>query len=527
MKFHDLTKNISLSTNNYYVFNNSLIHYKDNIFLMSYRVIKYNLNKTIHPWKFWTDGYKMVQKDIIENNEHLADVYKLYNITKYRKKISEDYVVSLDNDIDNINSLLYEFDGTGIVILKYEDGNFIIEKNINNIFEKDMNQDARLQYDNDQLWITYNAFFICSENNKLMVDMCKRQLFINNNFIYMAPEQHLFNFDHKLVEKNCTLHNSHVLYEINKNFTVYDNINNKFIIGNNDIIKTFKKNNPYCEFSLGTPTISYDGNFLTAGHMKMEYKKVDNSSFLDQINFNGNTAFKKHGKYIYFMFFVLFDNNYNILKMSDLFIPTDNDRKCHLPYLLVFPVGLTLYNDIIFLSYGEGDERTKIIEFSYQEMNKLLKTEHHNCMLLTPDYFNQKKLTVHHKGYFNEWNCGDDAFVLVFKYLNKIYPHYTAIFNSNSNANNNLVVYGGGDIINHYFLKNVSKNDIAFGIGIPYLSLIDELKKFKICYLRNYNDYLNYKDIYNVRYIPDLVWLLPKIYPLPLQSSSQIEKKVK
>lgn len=48
--------------------------------------------------------------------------------------------------------------------------------------------------------------------------------------------------------------------------------------------------------------------------------------------------------------------------ISHAFIPTENNN--HLPYLLTFPVGLELFREGIIISYGEGDERSKLIHFS-------------------------------------------------------------------------------------------------------------------------------------------------------------------
>jgi hypothetical protein len=527
MKFIDLTDKLSFKYDNYYIFNNSILHFKDNIFLMSYRTIKYNLGVKIHPWSFWINRYKLLQNREIEKNKHFEDIYKLYDTNKYRYGLglNHDNIIILDNNlsISHISEVLEEFDGTGLAILEYNEDldDFTVKYNMNNIFGNEMNQDARLQYSNGEIWITYNVFL--SNDQGLRVELFKRKLYIDLDakFIYMTPESYLLHNKHNLVEKNCTIHNDNVLYEIHHNFVVHRD-NGDIFLGNNDIIKKFKKNNKNVIFSLGTPAIRFGSDFLCAGHLKLEYKKeIGNnncfsSSFLNSIDW---TKIKKHGKYIYFAFFILFDSNYNILKMTDFFIPSnDND---HLPYLLSFPTGLTMYKDNIFMSYGEGDERTKILRFNTDEIFKLLKTDNFGYTFLDLENLSNSQKVILHTGYFNEWNCGDDAFVYVFKFLNKLYPKYKISFSANQKYD--LKVLGGGDVINNYFIDErmataetdtVKKSCIGFGIGIPYISLVDNLKCFKCCYLRNKLDYEKYKDVYNIKFIPDITWLLPRIIRL-------------
>lgn len=510
MKIVDLTEKLKTNINdtNYYIFNNSLVHYKDNIFLMTYRTIKYNLEERIHPWSFWWNGYKLLKKCEIEKNKHFDDTFKLYSQSKYRNDLAFDSILTFnDTKTDYIPLNLQEFDSTGLAILEYIDDEFHVKYNINNIFENLMNQDARLAIIDGSIWITYNVFLF-NKNDILQVELCKREIFIDleAKIIFFGKENFLLNHEHKLVEKNCVIHNENVLYEIHDNFTVFTK--EKIVDFNNDIIKNFIKNNKNTIFSLSTPVIKYKNNNLMVGHLKLEYKNEQNNYFLNSIDL---TKINKHGKYIYFAFFILFDDNYNILKMSDFFIPTIDN--CHLPYLLVFPSGLTTYNDKIYMSYGEGDERVKIAEFTHKEIDFMLKKDDFKYVFLNEEYFGKK--VILHTGYFNEWNCGDDAFVLVFKYLNKLFPKYKAVFNNkyDNYKNYNLKVLGGGDVVNEYFLKDIHDDDnvVAFGIGVPYISLINNLKKFKYSYMRNRLDYDKYNKEYDMKYLPDLAWLLPEI----------------
>src|SRR5580692_7181133 len=103
MHIVDITKLIKLNQKNYYCFNNCLQHIKDNLFIMVYRVIKYNPpdGKTYHPWQVWDNNYKVFaikSKELFKQNQHLNVNKKLYNTSKYRKKLSNDKFIILDSE---------------------------------------------------------------------------------------------------------------------------------------------------------------------------------------------------------------------------------------------------------------------------------------------------------------------------------------------------------------------------------------------------------------------------------------------
>ena len=60
------------------------------------------------------------------------------------------------------------------------------------------------------------------------------------------------------------------------------------------------------------------------------------------------------------MFLYEYNDNYEIIRVSHSFIPTDN-TDCHFPYYLVFPMSITINNDEIIIGYGEGDVKSKIL----------------------------------------------------------------------------------------------------------------------------------------------------------------------
>src|SRR5205085_3568346 len=169
------------------------------------------------------------------------------------------------------------------------------------------------------------------------------------------------------------------------------------------------------------------------------------------------------------------------------------------------PTGITLIGDKLLISYGEGDCKCKCLILNKFEMHKLL-TSNSNPSFLT------ESMNITHIGYYGEYNCGDDAFMEVFKYLYLGTPHkYKFSDRYLFGQKTDICVLGGGDVINDYFVKSIpdNVNSIAVGIGIPYDEFIPMLKRFCAVYLRNKKDQ---NIASNTHYIPDLTFLLPKIY---------------
>src|SRR5579864_4509104 len=95
-------------------------------------------------------------------------------------------------------------------------------------------------------------------------------------------------------------------------------------------------------------------------------------------------------------------------------------------------------------------------------------------------YFLTNCCRIQHYGYFNHFNCGDDAFQLIFKYLHKkFYPHFEIEFTDVCKDGYDLTTIGGGDVINKYFMSQIKsdQNVIAVGVGIPYVSEEHYLEK--------------------------------------------------
>jgi polysaccharide pyruvyl transferase WcaK-like protein len=133
-------------------------------------------------------------------------------------------------------------------------------------------------------------------------------------------------------------------------------------------------------------------------------------------------------------------------------------------------------------------------------------------------------------GYYDHHNLGDEQYKISIKYVIKQLPNSKPKsiefidcdrLQDYKVLENTTIIFGGGDILNHYFLdklnekfKNVIPKPriIAFSVGIPYNSIFTEpenLKKFDILdhiFLRTHQDILllsKYLGEDNVSYIPD------------------------
>jgi hypothetical protein len=132
---------------------------------------------------------------------------------------------------------------------------------------------------------------------------------------------------------------------------------------------------------------------------------------------------------------------------------------------------------------------------------------------------------IFHVGYFFENNCGDDMFRIVLQCLrNMYYPNHLVLFRNHYKhyrefrEDRDLIVFGGGDIVNRYFLNHEFQTDgrikDAVSIGIPYVDDENLLNHFRTICLRSRTDYERFlKDDRGEKtlYFPDLGFLLPRI----------------
>jgi len=132
-------------------------------------------------------------------------------------------------------------------------------------------------------------------------------------------------------------------------------------------------------------------------------------------------------------------------------------------------------------------------------------------------------------GYYDRHNVGDDMFKFIFrKYFDDHWPNYDLIIKNTDDLNMipedvDLIICGGGDLINDYFLKKINrliepiKHKIpiyGIGIGFPYQGMLDQgaLDCFDFVAHRNQTDQPKLLNLYGpnrVQYYPDLGFLLP------------------
>jgi len=354
-----------------------------------------------------------------------------------------------------------EFDSTGLCRLTFDihQNAFTVHTCNRNIFGEHMSQDTRISYraepspsqpdtpndDDRRFMLTYNAFLTDGTTR-----MVQRQMDVlvssddnvgDDCLLYCSPETDLVLPQHRQpVEKNCVplIEGDMLLYGFHYGSLVAHNQQTGEVRTVpcpilEKTIHVLGASNVF--FSLGTQALPYrEGYRLSCGHVKLKCLKSAGavtsshagiSRLFQQIDWS---TIYRHGKYLYFMFFFEFDERtLEISRVSPAFFPT-TDEHSHLPYLLTFPTGLTFgrNHDEIFVSYGEGDVRCKVLGMNRDEMENVL-SEHTDTDVVHPlpfrflnvDEWNRKPRWFHY-GYFYEWNCGDDMFMRVWRYLHAL-----------------------------------------------------------------------------------------------------------
>lgn len=160
-------------------------------------------------------------------------------------------------------------------------------------------------------------------------------------------------------------------------------------------------------------------------------------------------------------------------------------------------------------------------------------------------------------GYYNHYNLGDEQYKISIRYvLERIIPVIPQtvdfidcdLLQNHDTTCYNIVLLGGGDVLNHYFLDKLNKKFsgelrrpkiIAFSVGIPYNSIFlekENLKKLAILdtiYLRTKQDislFSQYYDSNRLFYLPDTSCFLMDAVPIrhitPETTSTSQYKKI-
>ncbi len=261
MKIIDITDKLmyGIDQHNYYCFNGSLVHYKDNLYLFAFRSIKYKLQETLHPWKIWNSFYKKFKNpEAIINGK-----YRHNNGPSYKLAIAD------KNDLPDVQ----EFDSTSLAILAFENGTFNVKKIFRNIFLNEMNQDARIKKLSDNKFIfCYNVF--SKTPSFKTVKMKTRVMTITDNHLVFSEEQEMFK-NRKAVEKNCAYdENMNIIYELYPEFILLKG--NQTIKGDSSIFKPLIDHygGENVLISGSTSAIKYGDGHIALGHIKIKYKNI-------------------------------------------------------------------------------------------------------------------------------------------------------------------------------------------------------------------------------------------------------------
>lgn len=133
-------------------------------------------------------------------------------------------------------------------------------------------------------------------------------------------------------------------------------------------------------------------------------------------------------------------------------------------------------------------------------------------------------------GYYDRQNLGDDMFKFIFgKYFEQQWSNCKMLIKNTDDIeqidpDTDLVICGGGDIINDYFMEKIKTLTApiidripiyALGIGFPYISQVNNhvLNTFDYIAYRTQIDTEAITEFYGsnrAQYYPDLGWLLPR-----------------
>ena len=357
--------NILTNGRNIITFNPCITHYKDNLYLCSYRVF------SRHPEYF--DG-------LTEHSNHPwyidpnPEVDTFFNPGPGGRNDTEFVLLQITED------------GTIKIILEYRDNRQIAESLYDGFFNHLKNKsDARIScIKTDKISssyiVSYNELKV-DETYKIKNKNCKDGcVVISANILHIRHKDNkLFVGQNNLlcpeyseeIEKNWSFftHNDKIMfsYGISGDTSIYNINHNKSndtiscndkIGEHNDIFTQF--NNYYnnnIKISCSTPAIKYTDNiYLSVGHIKYNVSNMDiypddsPLAIYTKEELNNGKIIHPHG-IVYMMFLYTFSiENYNIIQISGMFTPVSESFVC-------YPVGITRMNDNKFIiSYGVHDE---------------------------------------------------------------------------------------------------------------------------------------------------------------------------
>jgi hypothetical protein len=147
-------------------------------------------------------------------------------------------------------------------------------------------------------------------------------------------------------------------------------------------------------------------------------------------------------------------------------------------------------------------------------------------------------------GYYNHNNIGDEQYKDTITYLIKKYiPKYNVTFidsdllETHPFQNTDIIIVGGGDVLNNYFLDKIiakfnSKPNkiIGLSVGIPYINILNtsKLDIFDYIFIRTKQDLEILQEHYypsKIFYLPDLSYFITQFNELNIIGKYQLLKK--
>jgi len=363
---YDLTDKIaSYIKTNYFVFNltifnPSIVKIENDRYLISFRVMISNVPEPYHIWRIWNEGH-----DGIISQKYPNLYWGLY---PRNGKLCEEKKISFSDKSVWFDKNTATYDNTGFCIGKIDSlGRFDMEwchpapTGYFNMY------DVRLSYINNVIHITGNHHYNGHKMLTRILEITPKGLIFKRESPLLKNFRSMVRSD----EKNCVLDpEGSIHYSIGEEYIMY-NTRNKTISNQKlpliaSIIKLYGNDKIY--FSLSTPLVQYGNDYLAVGHMKINYRYSYPGTSFD-IFMEGKSF--SHMTYVYCMFFYTMDiKTQKVKMMSDLFIPTLNN--IHKPHLLVFPTGIIYDEELVTISYGDGDDRCRILQLTKQEVDKLI-----------------------------------------------------------------------------------------------------------------------------------------------------------
>jgi hypothetical protein len=367
----DITR-VLAKTNNEILLNPSIAHWKDDLFLCSYRVyIRYpglNTSEYVndpisnpnHPWlggdkstTWWQSkqGYDQTRLSLLRIRGKSVDKIETYG------------------EISGVDARLIKIDPDRFVILL-------------NVWIRDKNIRLKRTDCKKGCMLIIARVITMTDTNELALSkglvLCpKRAERIEKNWTcWMSPEGEL------MVSYGITL--NHEVFRLQVINDKVSCVNISSIRGRNKFFKNLSKyyrhacfdHFPWCT-STSTPAVRMsNGNYLGVGHFKYDYKhalmRTNKNTYLYRFTEMLRKKKKKfHPRFVYLMFLYEFSATapYSILRTSDMFIPKSSN------FALAFPAGLTHNPDDnnYIISYGDHDTECWLLFMTERQIDKALR----------------------------------------------------------------------------------------------------------------------------------------------------------